>query len=416
MAYDVLHGTVVLFGGDGPNASLMNDTWEWGGVNWIQRTPTHSPLPAAGSPLDYDPVHSRVLLCGGPNEQVLLWDWDGVDWTDRTPALSPPDRNAHAIAFDSVRDRLVLFGGAMGGVGATFGDTWQWDGAQWVQLAPATSPPVRARHAMAFDPVRGRTVMFGGTSPTWYVYGDTWEWDGTNWTQAYPIHSPPNRFEHSMTFDSLRNRIILFAGGGNGSDDNDTWEWDGVDWTLRNATNLPPARAYQGLAYDAVRDSLVMFGGGGFIGYQEDTWELATSMAATYSEFGSGCAGWAGTPYLTTRGGRPIVGGLFTIDLGNLPPDHSGLVWFGFSRTRWNSWSLPFDLTPIGMPGCSLLASAEFCFPFFNWGGSATWTMLIPADTGLLGVRFYNQAAAIDRSNAFGAIVTNAGVGVIGDS
>ena len=45
---------------------------------------------------------------------------------------------------------LVLFGGTFGGTLSTnFNDTWVWDGTNWTQKSPITSPPGRFWHAMA---------------------------------------------------------------------------------------------------------------------------------------------------------------------------------------------------------------------------------------------------------------------------
>jgi len=54
-------------------------------------------------------------------------------------------------------------------------DTWEWDGSQWVQRTPATSPPPRwGGHAMAYDSLRGRVVLFGGSNGYNSYLGDTW--------------------------------------------------------------------------------------------------------------------------------------------------------------------------------------------------------------------------------------------------
>ena len=59
-------------------------------------------------------------------------------WEDRAP--TPGLRGFHAMAYDSVRGKTVLFGGAIGSGYA--GDTWEWDGATWTQVA-AGGPAAR---------------------------------------------------------------------------------------------------------------------------------------------------------------------------------------------------------------------------------------------------------------------------------
>ena len=66
---------------------------------------------------------------------------------------------------------------------ALVGDTWQWDGADWTQLAD-TGPSPRAGHQVAFDRHRSRLVLFGGKGDGEALQGDTWEWDGEAWTQV----------------------------------------------------------------------------------------------------------------------------------------------------------------------------------------------------------------------------------------
>lgn len=55
------------------------------------------------------------------------------DWTERNKGkLSPSARSFHAMAYDSIRQRTVLFGGTDYSVGP-LSDTWEWDGANWIQ-------------------------------------------------------------------------------------------------------------------------------------------------------------------------------------------------------------------------------------------------------------------------------------------
>ena len=75
----------------------------------------------------------------------------------------------HAIAFDRQLGRTILFGGKLGN-GSSLADTWQWNGANWEQVA--ITGPSRYLHALAYDVQRGRTVLFGGFG----FVGDTWEW------------------------------------------------------------------------------------------------------------------------------------------------------------------------------------------------------------------------------------------------
>jgi hypothetical protein len=79
--------------------------------------------------------------------------------------------------------------------------TWTWDGSNWTQQTPATSPPPREAAAMAYDPATGNIVMFGGQVRNG-VSGDTWTWDGSNWTRQTPTTSPSARSGAAMAYDN----------------------------------------------------------------------------------------------------------------------------------------------------------------------------------------------------------------------
>src|SRR6185436_1789255 len=100
-------------------------------------------------------------------------------WTQLAPSTPPSSRGRPAIAYDSIRKRIVLVGGFESTM-TPLGDTWEWDGSEWMQRQPALSPEPRSAAAMDFDPDRGRVVLYGGqTAPS----TSTWEWDGTNWIE-----------------------------------------------------------------------------------------------------------------------------------------------------------------------------------------------------------------------------------------
>jgi hypothetical protein len=294
----------------------------------------------------------------------------------------------------------------------TFSDTWEWDGVDWSQRAPSQSPPSSRSGAMVFDSQRGVCVLFGGLTASYQKVGSTWEWNGVAWTQRFPGNAPSPRFAHGMAYDSVRQRTVLFGGGADAGELADTWEYDGVQWSLQAPSASPSGRAYHNLAYDPIRARIVLRGS-----RRAETWEYqaAAGALATYAPFGSGCAGWAGTPWLTANGNRPVLGQPFALSLYNLPPDHSTLVCFGLSNSNWSGVPLPASLAAVGAPGCTLLVSPDWLGPVFNWAGYATWTLTIPAAPALAGATFFQQAAAIDHSNALGLVFTNGGAGVVGD-
>jgi uncharacterized protein (TIGR03437 family) len=281
MVYDSAHGQVVLFGGQGSSegiVSSLNDTWVWDGSNWIQKSPQNSPPIGNGNEpaMAYDSAHGQVVLFGGgyaAGPYTYTWVWDGTNWTQVFPMISPPLRQAHAMVYDPVHGQVVLFGGVQGNNFSFLNDTWVWDGANWTQKFPTTSPLARAGHAMAYDSVHGKVVLFGGVGSS-VIYGDTWLWDGSNWTQTPGESGPPARDDHAMAYDSAQGEVVLF-GGFNGSHDlNDTWLWNGSNWTPESPQSSPSARRSHAMAYDSGHDQVVLFGGINSLTtqYFSDTW------------------------------------------------------------------------------------------------------------------------------------------------
>ena len=75
-----------------------------------------------------------------------------------------------------------MFGGAAGQSLQPLGDTWSWDGTNWTQLTPTTSPSARGYAQMGS--LRGTPVLFGGADAQGNVLGDTWTWTGTTWVSV----------------------------------------------------------------------------------------------------------------------------------------------------------------------------------------------------------------------------------------
>lgn len=138
------------------------------------------------------------LLAGEPA------NGDCLGWESITPP-PPGNRSGHALAFDSTRNVTVLFGGTTYDDQNAYKptDTLAWNGQDWTVLANS-GPSPRTGHAMAFDSVRGVTVLFGGYgengSGTDVCLGDTWEWDGNSWA-FHATSGPSPRSGHRLAYD-----------------------------------------------------------------------------------------------------------------------------------------------------------------------------------------------------------------------
>ena len=181
---------------------------------------------------------------------------------------APPARLGHAMAYDSLRKRVVLFGGS--GSSSLLGDTWEWDGAIWVRMA-TNGPSPRAFSAMAYDNRLGRTILFGGMTVS-NISAETWGWDGANWT-ILTAAGPGARLRHAMAYDSDRGRTVLFGGlADTGFEQADTWEFNGTAWLNTSSTNNPAPRQGHAMAFDRMMGYTLLFGGlkpGALFG---DTW------------------------------------------------------------------------------------------------------------------------------------------------
>lgn len=267
MTYDSDRGKVILFGG-ADESKVCEDTWEWAGKRWTLVS-SEGPGPRTFPAMAYDHLRRVVVLFGGnrvlfgrsQDENRFLndtWEWDGHSWR-QTKVVGPSPRAEAAIAFDGKRGRMVLFGGhnRSGIAGSRLGDTWEWDGKKWIEMK-VTGPTHRNGAAMVYDSVRGKIVLFGGSTAE-SVSGETWEWDGKQWTQNQAA-LVQGRFNCVMAYDSARQKVIRFGGRYAGKPIGDTWEYDSKRWVQIRSTG-PTPRNHAAMVYDSKRKTIVLFGG-----------------------------------------------------------------------------------------------------------------------------------------------------------
>ena len=292
MAYDAGSGKVTLFGGRKANGLLANDTWVWDAAqrNWIDVTPAGlkpSPRTAHAMVSVTSPAGSSLFLFGGYQTGIYTndsWEWNGVTktWRNVTPAgPSPSHRVNHAMAFDPDRGKVLLFGG-QGTNNLRLNDMWEWDvtARTWTNITfSGPRPTPRKYSGMVYDEATGKIVLFGGSDAT-IRFGDTWEWDPAkkSWADVTPAGAKPSpRSELTMIYNSTCMKSVLYGGYTAGSND-ERWEWDGLMKTWRLApkgTNTPGRRSQYGMAYNPVTNGILLFGGS----KELDTWEFACPCA-----------------------------------------------------------------------------------------------------------------------------------------
>ena len=399
MAFHPPTNKLVIYGGvTATPAVALSDTWTYNG-QWAQQTTVAAPA-RWGHRMVLNSANNTIVTFGGrsPTISGLANDtmvYNGTSWTAVTTANAPSPRFLYGMCYDRLRGVMVLFGGrsALG----QRNDTWEFDGTNWTLRTTAHAPVPREEMVMEFDPTLNRVVLFGGCNETLgAVYGDTWFYDGSDWLDVTPATSPAPRFRTASAFDTVRNRLVMYGGYDNAQVFAETFEFTGDEWTQIPTGNMPPnmTEAYTG--YDATRKKLVVFGGFGTT-FLNETWEFTGATGGVFGTYGTGCDTVQGEPGIA--GSVPTLNQTFTLTFDNLPPTAAAmLVAIGLSNLTWNGLPLPIDLGIIGLPGCNLIAAADFLDVGLAAGGTATYGLMIPNQMSLLNASLYMQGIVLDVS------------------
>jgi hypothetical protein len=246
LAADEARGELVLFGGnrvlfgrDGEQNTLLDDTWVLRGGRWV-RLEVRGPGARAEAAMARDPRRQRVVLFGGYGRTSEgrvrygdTWEWNGERW-DLAATGGPAPRNGGALAYDDRRGRVVLSGGPPAVAGP---ETWEWDGRVW-QRGPDRPPPARFNPAMAYHAAIAALVRFGGWTGRDRV-SETWIRGDAGWSEIGGERPAP-RNHSAVAYDPVRQRVVLFGGHDGDQVFGDTWEFDGRAWTLE--ASVPPQK------------------------------------------------------------------------------------------------------------------------------------------------------------------------------
>jgi hypothetical protein len=267
VAYDTLRKQLLYSAWQWPDGG-QTWTWDIGSQNWA---PHASASDMVNSAMAFDEARGVMVLFGGrvrigtkdpPKFRITdtTMIWDGTNWTGATPAVHPSARHSAAMAYDPIRQKTVLFGGCVdvgAGCATKLNDTWTWDGITWKQESPSASPAGRSGAAIAFDPISGNIMLFGGETAAGMA-ADQWLWDGAGWVESRPPEASPGpRKGAGLAYSRLDSGLVLFGGATNTASLNDTWIWNGIRWTQIQSATAPPGGAVIGAAYDSVKDAVV---------------------------------------------------------------------------------------------------------------------------------------------------------------
>ena len=281
---------VVLFGGQSYESSrssypiYYDDTWlyDLSTNTWIEVDAGDVPSARSGHKMVYDSKNNKVVLFGGYYESesgssiyddTWVYDVASETWTEMDTEISPPERAWHDMVYASATNQIILFGGDNPELEINYDDTWVYDlsSNEWTEMKPTTTPSARWGHAMVYDPIYNKVILYGGGGND-----ETWAYDiSTNvWTQKNIITKPSERGMHATAFDSKNNKIVLFGGNvGIGSKLSDTWVYDVVsdNWLEKNPSLKPSARRAHAMVYDVLNKQIVLFGGWD-VNYNDETW------------------------------------------------------------------------------------------------------------------------------------------------
>jgi hypothetical protein len=266
----------------------LSDTWVWNGSSW--QLVQNKPLTLQNHALTSDKKTQQNIIQGGWNGSQRMdgtYIMSDNDWikADEKNGVGPGVRDTHTMIFDEKRKSIILFGGSTmklefgkftKAMQVAFGDTWEFAGNEWTKLQ-VKSPDPRWGHKMVYDEKNGVIVLIGGCDGSNY-FSDTWLWEGNTatWSKIATENMPSARCSHAMTYDRVSKKVLLFGGKTQSGDPlNDLWEWDGSDWKLLMEHAPPKPRYDHGFVYDEKRNKTILFGGYDGKDYFQDTWELS---------------------------------------------------------------------------------------------------------------------------------------------
>src|SRR2546427_18649 len=290
MAYYAAPGGdyVVLFGGGNNTIStgykdFQMDTWKFSAGSWTNITTATSPGGQFGQPIVFDAGQGDgyLLLTVGS----VSWAFKGGLWTNistncSTGGACPPPRYGSSTVYDVADGYVVLFGGCCKSSSRDgLRDTWEFHAGVWTNVTTSAGPSPRLFTTMAYDPVDGYGVLFGGVSsnPTVFPFsgtlGDTWKFAGGSWTNITTSAGRPPRTLSTMAYDGADGYVLLFGGvSGVTGFLGDTWIFLGGAWTNISTAVSPSARSNSSMAYDDADHTVVFFGGTSSNVALSDTW------------------------------------------------------------------------------------------------------------------------------------------------
>lgn len=189
MGHDPISNQTVMFVGMrfSGTPTFIGTTYLWIGNSWVPQATMLTPWPMRYPTMTFDPSVGRLVLSTTDDGTYsAFFEWNGFSWVQRFPANAPGSTGT--MATDTVNDSVLVLDGDLDNQP---GHTWNYANGTLAPAPTAAEPARRFGAAMAFDPVRERMVMYGGSNhwnPTANILltlGDTWEFTpsfAASWT------------------------------------------------------------------------------------------------------------------------------------------------------------------------------------------------------------------------------------------
>ena len=203
-----------------------------------------------------------------------------AQWHQAAPTASPTARGGAGVAYDPMTGNVLMFGGDTGAFPSPASNqTWSYNGSTWTQLTPTASPTGKIGIELVYDSNRGVFVMYGSMNTSAFggaSVNQTWEFNGATWTQVFPTTTPGGLGLYGACYDSVRSKVVLYGGVSNSMFPiaaNGTWEFNGTNWAQITTAGSPGPLERPAMCFHEGLGMAVLFGGiDPQIGGTDTTW------------------------------------------------------------------------------------------------------------------------------------------------
>ena len=258
LAYDAQSDRTIMFIGMlGFLTKGTGQTWayDYNTDTWMNMKPEEGPNNLLGPRMAYDSESDRVILFGGwqsigaggwkASYDTWAYDYDTNTWTNMQPSGDIPqgEINYYPISYDAGADRVLAWICKVPSAGGVAGEecamnSYDYNSNTWERREMEPHPVNSCYNAMAYEPVTGLNIFYGGASCDHEeVFDEFWGYDyaSNTWTELSSKNPPSARGWHAMVYHDQASGIILFGGGDSiNTFTDETWMYDpGTgEWSL----------------------------------------------------------------------------------------------------------------------------------------------------------------------------------------